>query len=259
MNKKFLILILTALALFGMVFLFRTPLGADISWNVSSGGTLLLPLVVIAALVDSINPCAFSILFLTIAFLFSIGKVRNSVLKIGGVYILGIFIVYILIGLGILQALEIFNVPNFMGKVGASLIILLGIINIINDLFPAFPLKLKIPTVSHKKIAALMEKATMPTAFFMGVFVGLCEFPCTGGPYLMILGLLHDQGTYVSGFMYLILYNILFVSPLILILLIAANPVLLEKIKTWKSANMKNSRFIAGIIMTILGIIIFNL
>ena len=44
-----------------------------------------------------------------------------------------------------------------------------------------------------------MHQATLPAAFALGVVVGLCEFPCTGGPYLMILGLLHDRGTYTSG------------------------------------------------------------
>ncbi len=257
MNKKLFILIFFALSIFSLVFLFQTSFGTELLWNISDSGTLLLPLVFIAALIDSINPCAFSILFLTIAFLFSIGKVRGSVLKIGGIYILGIFLVYILIGLGLLRALHLFNTPNFMGKLGAVLMIALGSLNILGDLFPTFPLKLKIPTISHTKIAALMEKATIPTAFLMGVFVGLCEFPCTGGPYLMVLGLLHDKATYVSGVFYLLFYNIVFVSPLVVILLIAANATLLEKAKVWKSKNLKGSKFLGGIIMILLGLVIF--
>jgi len=78
----------------------------------------LLPLLIASALVDSTNPCAFSILLLTIAFLFSIGRLRSDILKAGALYIFGIFLVYILIGLGILQTLEVFNVPNFMAKIG---------------------------------------------------------------------------------------------------------------------------------------------
>ena len=76
----------------------------------------MLPLVIISSLIDSINPCAFSILFLTIAFLFNLGRNRREIFKIGGVYILGIFVVYLLIGLGILQTLHLFNIPHFMAK-----------------------------------------------------------------------------------------------------------------------------------------------
>src|SRR3989344_1391690 len=98
-KKKLIILIGLAILLFGSVIFFRAGnIGTTALWNASGGGQWLLPLVAVAALIDSINPCAFSILLLTIAFLFSLGKARGSILKIGGAYILGIFAVYILIG-----------------------------------------------------------------------------------------------------------------------------------------------------------------
>src|SRR3989344_459538 len=198
--RKILILILVGIALVGLAIIFRSnPAVSGWLWSVSNGGKWLLPLVGVAALIDSINPCAFSILLLTIAFLFSVGKLRSRILEIGGVYILGIFLVYILIGLGILQALHLFNTPHFMAKVGAFLLIALGVINLINEFFPNFPIKLRIPSAAHHKMAELMDKGSIPAAFLLGILVGLCEFPCTGGPYLMVLGLLHDQSTYFTG------------------------------------------------------------
>jgi len=229
--------------------------GTQMLWDISRQGTWMLPLVSIAALIDSINPCAFSILLLTIAFLFSIGQSRRGIMKIGGAYILGIFVVYILIGLGILQTLHLFNTPHFMAKVGASLLIAWGLLEIIGELFPAFPIKLRIPHVAHAKIAILMEKASLPTAFLLGALVGVCEFPCTGGPYLMVLGLLHDTATYTRGLAYLILYNVIFVSPLFIILGIASNAGLLEKVRNWKKENTYNMRLWTGIAMIALGII----
>ena len=260
MNKKLVILIAVGVLLFGSVILLKTGnIGTTALWNLSGEGKWLLPLVGIAALIDSINPCAFGILLLTIAFLLSIGKMRSGILKIGGVYILGLFTVYILIGLGILQALHIFNTPHFMAKVGASLLVVLGGINLINEFFPSFPIKLRIPQAAHNKMAGLMNKATLPTAFFLGALVGVCEFPCTGGPYLMVLGLLHDQGTYIAGVGYLLLYNLIFILPLVIILLIASDEVLLEKVRMWKKAETKHMRLWGGIAMVALGIIIFFL
>src|SRR3989344_2291403 len=197
---KIIVLIAAGLILLATFVFFRfSGIGTETLWKLSDGGRWLLPLVGVAALIDSINPCAFSILILTIAFLFSIGKIRSSVLKIGGSYVAGIFIVYMLIRLGILQALHIFNTPHFMAKVGATLLVALGAINLINEFFPSFPIKLRIPQVAHRKMAELMEKGSVPTAFLLGGLVGLCEFPCTVGPYLMVLGLLHDQATYLKG------------------------------------------------------------
>jgi cytochrome c biogenesis protein CcdA len=188
-KRKRIILVSAVILLVGGVFVLRSGnFGTQAVWALSSGGTWLLPLVAVSALIDSINPCAFSILILTIAFLFSLGKLRSHILTIGGTYILGLFLVYVLIGLGILQALHLFNTPHFMAKVGASLLVALGAINLVNVFFPRFPIKLKIPQAAHRKMAELMEKGSLPTAFLLGGLVGLCEFPCTGGPYLMVLG-----------------------------------------------------------------------
>ncbi len=255
---KFIVLVTVAVLLFGGIFLLRSSQGGtDFLWRISNQGTFMLPLIIVAALIDSINPCAFSILLLTIAFLFSIGRLRSGILKVGGAYILGLFLIYVLIGLGIFQVLHLFNTPNFMAKLGASLLIALGAINIINEFFPKFPIKLKIPNAAHHKMATLMERGSIPTAFLLGVLVGLCEFPCTGGPYLMILGLLHDRATYLSGFGYLFLYNLIFVLPLVIILLIASSKNLLEKVQGWQQQEKKLMRFGGGIAMIILGAIIF--
>lgn len=257
MDKKFITLIVFIVAIFGFVLASKVDLiDAGFVWRVSNEGKWLLPLIGIAALIDSINPCAFSILILTIAFLFSIGKLRSKVLQVGGVYIFGIFIAYILIGLGILHAFHLFNTPQFMGKLGAFLLILLGLINLINEFNPAFPIKLRIPALAHQKMAELMDKSSMPAAFGLGALVGICEFPCTGGPYLMVLGLLHDQGTYLKGLGYLLLYNLIFVLPLVIILLLAGNEKITKKIQMWQGQERGAMRFGGGLAMIALGVVI---
>lgn len=218
-----------------------------------------LPLVTVTAIIDSVNFCAFSVLLLTIAFLFSVGNTRSKILKVGGFYIVGIFLVYILIGLGIMRTLYFFNTPHFMAKIGASVMILFGVISIINEFFPAFPIKLKIPAGAHQKMAPLIQKGSIPTAFFLGILVGLYEFPCTGGPYLMILGFLHDRATYMKGVAYLLFYNLVFVLPLVITLFIASNETLLGKLRAWRENKNIRIKFWSGIAMIILGIIIFML
>ncbi len=258
MNRKLSVLILIGLAVLALVGFLRASDGASkFLWDVTNGGRWLLPLLLAAALIDSINPCAFSILLLTIAFLFSLGRLRSDILKIGGFYIAGLFAVYILIGLGILNVLHLFNTPHFMARVGAAILIAWGLLTVINHLFPKFPIRLGIPRAAHAKMAELMEKASLPAAFFLGGLVGLCEFPCTGGPYLMALGLLHDQQTYIRGLGYLILYNIIFVLPLVIILLIAGNQSLLSKVQKWKKQETGKMRLWGGLAMVALGLIIF--
>lgn len=260
MRKKLFLLTALGLGLIAGALVMRSGnVGAAALWKLSGGGRWLLPLVGASALIDSINPCAFSILLLTIAFLFSIGSLRAKILRVGGFYIAGVFVAYFLIGLGILQALHLFNTPHFMAKVGAALLIALGSVNLINEFFPAFPIKLRIPQAAHHKMAELMERGSAPTAFLLGGLVGLCEFPCTGGPYLMVLGLLHDRATYLTGVSYLSLYNLIFVLPLAIILLVASDQRLLEKARAWQRGESRTMRLAGGIAMVLLGAVIFYL
>lgn len=240
----------------GIVVLQYTPGFSTFLWNVSRGGVWLLPLVIFSALLDSVHPCSFSILLITIAFLFGVQMTRKKILQIGGLYIAGIFAAYFTIGIGLLKVLHIFNTPHFMGKLGATLLVIFGLLNLLNALIPNFPIKLKIPNAAHRSIAKLLDTVSMPAAFALGLLVGLCQFPCMGGPYLMVIGLLHDQVTYISGFGYLVLYNIILVAPLVATLFIAANPVLIEKVKEWRGTQMRDVHLWAGIAMIIIGALI---
>ena len=165
------------IAILGVIILKNSVGTSDIIYNLSKGGTWLLPLVFFSSLLDSVHPCSFSILLITIAFLFGMQMTRTKILKIGGTYIAGIFVAYFLIGLGLLKILHIFSVPHFMGKLGATLLILFGIINLLNYFFPGFPIKLKLPSVAHGKMASLMERSSIPEAFGLGLLVGICQFP----------------------------------------------------------------------------------
>ena len=257
MKRIITILAIVTVAIVGVVLLKNLPGMSTFIWNLSQGGVWLLPLVLISAILDSVHPCSFSILLITIAFLFGMQMTRKKILQIGGLYIAGIFAAYFTIGVGLLKVLHLFNVPHFMGKLGATLLIIFGALNIINELFPKFPIKLKIPSVSHTAMGRLMEKASFPAAFGLGLLVGVCQFPCMGGPYLMIIGLLHDKMTYFAGFGYLTLYNLILISPLVVVLWIAADKAIVNKIQEWKITNLKGLRFWAGSAMIIIGVLIF--
>ncbi len=249
---------LTGLVFFLLVFgLIYTGI-IDINYLDLKSKIDFLPfLIVAAAFLDSINPCAFSVLFITLAFLFSLGQSRSQIIKTGLVYVLGIFLTYVLIGLGILKVLTIFNIPNSMAKIGAIIIILFGAINMINEFFPKFPIKLKLPDASHSKVGELITKATIPAAFVLGLLVGMFEFPCTGGPYLLVLGLLHDDASFVTGFWYLVLYNFIFVLPLLIAIFISTDKPILEKLDKLRRMETKKSRVWVSLVVIVLGLLVF--
>lgn len=257
MNKYLITIVAFLVIFFGLALTLGNYSGSSAwVWEISRQGQWFLPLLVVSAMVDSINPCAFSILIVSLIFLFKLGSSTSRVVKFGLIYILGIFAAYFLIGLGILQALHVFAIPHFMSKVGALMLVIFGVVSILEVLIPSFPIKLGVPHSAHQKMNQLLEKMSIPAMFLLGALVGLCEFPCTGGPYLMVIGLLHDARTYWQGAGYLILYNLIFVLPLILMLLTASSPKLVEKTKQLQQQNKKAMKIGAGIAMILLAILI---
>lgn len=257
MKRIIIIISIILVVIIGIVILKNNPATSSIIWNMSKQGTWLLPLILVSALLDSVHPCSFSILLITIAFLFGMQLSRKKILQLGGTYIVGIFAAYFLIGLGILKVLHLFNTPHFMGKLGATLLIVFGALNLLNRFFPTFPIKLKIPTVAHGVMEKFMDKASFPAVFGLGLLVGICQFPCMGGPYLMVIGLLRDQMTYMSGFSYLLLYNLILIIPLVVVLFISADKLLVDKVQIWKRDNLSGLKLWTGIVMIIIGILIF--
>src|SRR3989344_4223342 len=257
MKKIIIVISIFLVAIIGIVILKNNPATSVIIWDMSKQGTWLLPLVLISALLDSVHPCSFSILLITIAFLFGIQLSRKKILQLGGTYVIGIFTAYFLIGLGILKVLHLFNTPHFMGKLGATFLIVFGALNLFSRLFPKFPIKLKIPSIAHGAIGKLMYKASFSAVFGLGLLVGICQFPCMGGPYLMVIGLLRDQMTYMSGFSYLLLYNLILILPLVVVLFISADKLLVDQMQTWKRDNIGGLKLWSGIAMIIIGVLIF--
>lgn len=260
MNKKILIILAATVVVFCVALFFKwSSAGTALLSEWGNSERWLFPLITIAAILDSINPCALSVLLISIAFLISLGKSQSRIVFMGGLYVLGIFLIYLLIGLGLLKVLIFFNTPHFVAKVAAIILIVFGVINLINHYFPRFPIKLKIPDFAHAKMGELMEKASLPGAFLLGIFVGLCEFPCTGGPYLLVLGLLHDHSTYLKGLVYLIYYNLVFILPLVIVLVMASDKTLYARVDAWRRSENPYMKMSMSILMILLGIIMFAL
>lgn len=216
----------------------------------------LLPAVILTGLVDSVNPCAFAVILLLIAFLFTLRQSRRRIWQLGLVYIGMIFLVYFAIGLGILRAIQFSTEPHFVAQIGTWILILLGVVNLIEYFFPHFPIKLHMPDWAHHRTHQLIGQASLPATVVAGFLVGLCTFPCSGGIYVSILTLLNAQTTASWGIAYLVLYNILFVLPLLLILLAIGNKASAKAWAQWERNNSSRIRLWYGLIMIGLGAVI---
>ncbi|MBI5370294.1 hypothetical protein HZA85_03840 [Candidatus Uhrbacteria bacterium] len=216
----------------------------------------LFPLITGSAFLDGLNPCAFAVLLFFIGFLFMMKKTRARIWQMGLVYIGAIYLAYLLIGLGIAQAFVISGAPHLMAKIGAYLVIALGAIQLFGVAVPSFPIKLRIPIDTKATLEKWMYHATIPTSFIGGFLVGLCTFPCSGGIYVAIIGLLSAQRTATSGAAWMLWYNFVFVSPLLILLLLASNRRTTEKLQDLERMQSKRVKVLTGVFMAALGAVI---
>jgi cytochrome c biogenesis protein CcdA len=171
----------------------------------------------------------------------------------GAVYIGAVYVVYFLIGLGLLRASTLLK-GHWLGQAGAALLILLGLTNLLGAIFPNFPIRLEVPEGSKEGLKKWMYRATLPATLVLGTLVGLHTFPCSGGPYVAVLGLLASKTGFWEGMGYLVLYNLMFVVPLIVVLVLSLDPVLGGKIQAWERSSSRTVRGVTGGVMAALGL-----
>ena len=213
-----------------------------------------LSVVIITALIDSINPCAIGVLVVLIATLLGLSKNKKKMLSVGLIYITAVFVTYLAAGFGLLIFIQKLNISTWLSYVVGIIVIGMGLLEIKDFFWYGKGLTLQIPPRRAKQIQRMMKKISIPGSIVLGMFVAAVELPCTGGPYLAITTLLAKIGFSAKVFWLLVLYNFIFVLPLIIILLLVYFGANVESIQKWKDEQKKWMRLGVGLIMLALGI-----
>ncbi len=205
------------------------------------------PLAVTAAgLVDGINPCAFTVIVFFVSFLAMQGFHRRHLALIGGFFIAGVFVTYLLIGLGLLG---FFYRLSAFWWVRAAVNWLIGLLSIgfgVAAVADAVRYRatgktdgmlLSLPQAVKNRIHSVIgmryrgsvtaeSRATFGrlvlTAFVTGFLVSLLEAVCTGQMYLpTIIFVLKSTTMKPLALAYLLLYNLMFIVPLAAVLVLS--------------------------------------
>lgn len=213
---------------------------------------LTIPVIIVAAAVDSINPCAFAVLIVLLSYLIALGDRRRMGL-VGIVYILTVFTVYFISGLGLLIFVQGLGLTKIVYFIAALIAIGAGAINLYEVLIAKKRFSLSIPESKKVVLKGYISKASVPAAILLGGLVSLFELPCTGGIYLAILGLLASKLTFVEGLPYLLLYNLVFVLPLFVIFGVVYYGISPAMLENFSGGSRYFVRAIMGAVMIIIG------
>jgi cytochrome c biogenesis protein CcdA len=214
------------------------------------------------AFVNAINPCALAALVMVlISVLLGNEEKRHKVLLGGFYFITAVFIGYFFYGLIIIQLFQKFAefmsaIAPYMKYALAVLAIIIGILNI-KDYINYKPggIATEMPLRLRPRFKMIIKSISSPKgAFIAGIFVTIFLLPCTIAPYLIASGNLSAL-TLINAIPYLLIYNLIFILPMIAITLIVYFGISsAEKVSEWRDRNIKIIHLIAGLILAGLGI-----
>lgn len=218
---------------------------------------LNIPILIGAAVVDSINPCAFGVLVFLLAYLARTFKHTQRMLIHGLVYITAVFLTYLAAGLMLLPVIrELGNIASTAYILIGIFVILMGLLEIKDAFWFGRGPTLAIWPSAAKRIEMYGSHISqkLSTAFFLGVFVALVELPCTGAVYIAVLTLMSLAGLTLSNLTLLLLYNLVFILPLVVILFVAHHGMSTERLEAWRNRHKKWMRLALGVTLVSLGV-----
>ena len=187
--------------------------------------------IVSAGLIDGINPCAFATLIFFISYLTFVGRKKREILWVGLGFSGAVFATYLLIGFGILSFIQHLSFLPLFSRIVYLITIAIALILGIYSLYDYIQLKrgrpsemkLQLPDFLKKRIHKIIREESKSNRYFLaalasGFVVSILEFTCTGQVYLpTILFVTNIPSMKTSAVSYLLLYNLMFIIPLLII------------------------------------------
>ena len=223
-----------------------------------------IPLLLSGALSDSINPCAFAVMLLLLTTILSKSKSKKKTIFAGLLFCLAIFSSYFLMWLGFLKLIiqETLQYTLVFKWVIGIFWILIGLANLKDFFWYGKWFIMEIPLAWRPRMMKIIQAVVSPLwAFVVGIIVSLFLLPCSAGPYVTVLMLLGAESSELNhlGFFYLLLYNLIFILPMLVItFMVGTGYTSAEAIGKFKNKHTKLIHLIVGLLMLALGVYIIG-
>lgn len=220
----------------------------------SAVGKFTIVALVGAAFLDASNPCALAVLILLLATVIAAKGKRHALLS-GLMFSLAIFLSYLLMGIGLYRAIAVAGVSKYLSIGVGVLAIIIALANFKDAFWYGKWFIMEVPLSWRPKMQEIIRKATGPwSAFGIGFLVSLFLVPCASGPYVVILGMLAEKVNTGKTLSLLVLYNFIFVLPMLLITFgMYFFNTKLSKLEKMRKENLRVLHFVAGAIMLAVG------
>jgi cytochrome c biogenesis protein CcdA/HEAT repeat protein len=190
---------------------------------------LTLPIIIGAGLLDGVNPCAFATIIFFLSYLQIARRSRREMLLTGVAFILGVFIAYLAAGLFLYHVLaslhqRFVGIQNWLNPIFAGLALIAAALSFRDALRARRghldEMTLQLPGFLKDRIRGVIRTGVRArrfviAAFFTGIAISFLELACTGQVYAPIIYQI-QQGK-IDAIAMLVIYNLAFITPLIII------------------------------------------
>ena len=206
-----------------------------------------------AGLLVGFNPCLLAILaFLASSMLASTGN-RKDILAMIAAFSLGMFIVYIIFGVGLFSILKEKSTTAMFRFVLAAIILVLGLMQLEDARrLQSGGTSLFRTDWTKKYVHGVTASRKLSSYFLLGVLFSLVRAPCVGGMYVAIIGIISRQGYASSGLLYLLIYNLGIALPVLILGSIIALGMSPEQVDQFRQKHRVAIRLITGFTLLIL-------
>lgn len=187
-------------------------------------------------------------------------KDKRNILLAGVAFSMSVFVMYMFYGLVIIRFFQVMQaiayIRGILYVVLGVFAVVLGILNLKDFLwYKPGGLMTEMPMFMRPKVKKIINGITSPRgAFIVGAFVTVFLLPCTIGPYLIAGGILSAINI-IAAIPWLVLYNIIFILPMIAITLVVYFGVSgVENVSGWKDRNIRYLHLVSGVLIILLGI-----
>jgi cytochrome c-type biogenesis protein len=211
-----------------------------------------------AGLLAGFNPCLLAILaFLASSMLASTGR-RRDILTMVVAFSLGMFMVYIVIGVGLFSVLQEKSTAAMFRFVLATVLLFLGVMQLEDARrLQSGGASLFRTDWTKKYVHSVVTSQRLSSYFLLGAFFSLVRAPCVGGIYIAIIGMISSQGYASSGLFYLVIYNVGIALPVLLIGGIIALGMSPEQVDNFRNKHRVAIRLITGFTLIAMAPVIY--
>lgn len=227
-------------------------------------------LILLAGLLDGINPCAFATIIFFLSYLQVARRTPTQIAQVGVAFVVAVFLTYFLLGLGLIEVVGRLVIFKWLGTLLNALLALFSLFVSVLSLrdgvlclrgrmtemtlqLPEF-LKSRIHTVVRTQVR---QSRFVLAAFVSGVVISLLELACTGQVYAPTILFMFkiDQGR-TGTLLYLFVYNLAFILPLLTIFLLAYFGMRSERLGKFLSRHAALIKFATALLFLVLFLVI---